>query len=281
MFYMKRLLICLVAFSVTACKKDKVETTTLTKLKSATTKTTVLSQKIAFTYDENGHLADAKKYVNDVLQSYFEYRYDGSVLTSAKSYIKHPSDNEYDLVANILLSYTGKNLSELAVFPLKPGAPSTPTKYRFEYGSGDVPVKFSIVLNNGRVINAGYGEILSFPFQPGSEYSDRWTEPYQLGTVVSPAIQVSYEYEFDGKKNPFYKLPWIDVAVQDGEISFIFNAPAFFSLHNTIKKSILFGGTSIYSFMSTFTYLSTDYPDKATIITQAPASFKSEVSYEY
>jgi len=273
----KLLLVCLLGLATTSCKKIYEETETSVKLKSATVNSPGLSQKVVFTYNQKGELENAKKYVNNVLETYLEYKYESGVLTSGKSYIKRSGSDGYDLVANLTLFYKGKNLTELAIFPVKPGAPSSPTKYVFEYGSGDVPVKFNLVLNNGSVIDYGYAEILSFPFEPGSDYRDRWTAG---GNTEIPSFQIAYTYEFDTKNNPLYKLPWIDVVVDNGQISYIFSAPAYFGKNNATKISMSMIGTPLFSYVSTFTYLGNNYPSKRSIV-QSPGSFTSETTYEY
>ena len=283
---MKKLLIyCLVAIAITACKKKDEEANISQKLKSVTTtNNSGFNQKVAFSYNKSGHLERADKYENGVLLSYFEYTYNAGLITSAKSYIKSLGSNQYDQLANIKLTYNGNRLTELAVFPIKPGSPVEPTKYLFEYGSGEIPVKFSLALNDGSMIDCSYGDIASSPFSLGqsSAYFEIWNRWRRPGDepISGPNRQVTYGLEFDDKNNPFYKLPWIDVESMGGDIQYVFSASGYFGKNNPIKTSLSFDGSPLYSYTSTYTYLSTGYPEKSTA-THSLNNTKLETIYEY
>jgi len=288
---MKKLIsLYLILIIVTGCKKDSEQTDlSLKKLKSISTTTSYpTSQKITFSYDQSGNLEQAKKYVDGVLKSYLEYKYDVGGLINVKSYLKGSSSATFDLIANIKFAYTSNKLTELSIVPVNPNNSLQPTRYIFEYSSGEIPNKFSLSLADGSIANAGYSYILTTPFSsvqfvnnPGSPRGWIITLPYYAQPYDLTLVTSDFRYQFDDKHNPFYKLPWIDMEyVLNNELAYVFDATGYFGLNNKVETAVYLNNSLSYVYNDNYEYLPNGQPSKRVCL-QSPTNFKSETTYEY
>lgn len=272
----KLLLFCIISIVVTACKKEEEESLPSLKLKMATTtNSSGPDQKVTFDYDQKGNLKSAKKYSGGVLHSYFEYIYEAGILTGAKSYVKSLAGNSYDSASDVKFTYVNNKLSEISIQPALNAFPSQPAKYSFEYGNDETPVKVKLQFFNKIINEYSYNDIMSYPFRIidlHTDYGERWNVPNL------PAPQVVYE--FDHNNNPFYKLPWLDVEFVKNKVLYTFTPLSFFNKYNRTKMLVTIDGSPIYTYLSTYTYSATGYPEKSTN-TQYPGNFQSESRYEY
>lgn len=282
------LLFTLILIGITGCKKDKEEVGPLRKLKEITTTIYQSSKKTTFAYDQNGNLENVKKYINGVLNSSLEYKYEAGTLVNIKTYVKAATAGTFDQIADIRFSYNNNRLSEFSIFPIKQGVTLQPIKYGFEYGNGEIPVKFTVSLTDGLVINSGYSYMVAFPLSPikyppypGSPGGSIIIMPYDPVPHDLAANGAAFQYQFDDMQNPFYKLPWIDVEILAGtKLAFIFDATAYFGVNNKSKIFANLEGAFERVYNNQYEYLSNGQPAKCTSLSSVH-DFKTETSYEY
>lgn len=274
---MKKLLfLCLILIAVMSCKKDEQESIPSLKLKTVTTtKSLGFDQKVTFDYDYNGNLESVKKYVGGVLQNYFEYYYEAGILTGAKSYVKSLAGNTYDLASDVKFMYANNKLIEISIHPALNLDASQPAKYSFEYIDDETPVKVILLFFNRKTIAYSFNDIMPYPIRLtnfDADYGDRWSIPNLTAA--------QFLYEFDHKKNPYYKLPWLDAELINNKIRYTFTPITFFHENNRTKMVATVNGSPYYTYLSTYSYSETAYPEQSTNL-QSPGSSKSQTTYEY
>lgn len=282
------LLVALILIGITGCKKDKEEIGPLRKLKEITTTIYQSSKKTTFAYDQNGNLENVKKYIDGVLNSSLEYKYEAGTLVNIKTYVKAATVETFDQVADIRFSYNNNRLSEFSIFPIKQGVTLQPIKYGFEYGNGEIPIKITVSFSDGTVVNSDYSYMVAFPLSPiqypsysGSPGGSGITMPYDPLPHDFAANGADFQYQFDEMHNPFYKLPWIDVeTLAANKLAFIFDAPGYFGVNNKSKILANLEGTFECVYNNQYEYLSNGQPAKCTSLSSVH-DFKTETSYAY
>ena len=261
----------LIAFSISACKKDS-PATDLPRLKSLTSVGANSLGKTEFYYNSDGRLFQTRHSMNGNEDCFTEYYYQSGKVETAKTFLvvfgvapKLRAETDFKYTGGKLVSVEIKTLDDSS-------APNGGVNYNFDYADGEIPA--ANVTYPKPIIPSIYQDSLR-----SSNYSSITFIEYP--TNSNPAQIPMRDCEFDNKLNPLYNQPFLSAFLFTfGEtelFSVSFNPQSFFFKNNVTKTKTI--GSGIHT--TEYTYNQLGLPVSSVWRTEVPVSLQSETLYEY